>query len=73
MKANYDAGLYTTVIDIEENWYLKNRGNVPPHIFKLIEYARKRSKQLHTNFELYERVQNLINDKETKKKNKLLK
>ena len=70
MKANYDAGLYTTVIDIEEGWYLKNRGNVPPHIFKIIDYAKKRSKELHTNFELYERVQNLINDKEAQKKNK---
>ena len=68
MKANYDAGLYTTVLDIEEKWYLANRGNIPKHIFKLIEYARKRSKQLNTNFELYERLQNLLDDEKNKKK-----
>lgn len=68
MKANYDAGLYTTVLDIEENWYLANRGKIPKHIFKLIDYVKKRSKQLHTNFELYERLQNLIDDEQNKKK-----
>ena len=68
MKANYDAGLYTTVLDIEEKWYLANRGNIPKHIFKLIDYARKRSKQLNTNFELYERLQNLLDDEKNKKK-----
>ncbi len=68
MKANYDAGLYTTVLDIEENWYIKNRHNIPSHIFELINYAKKRSKELHTNFELYERLQNLVNDEKLKKK-----
>ncbi len=60
MSANYDAGLYTTVLDIEENWYLANKDNIPPHIFDLIKYAQKRSKELNTNFELYERLQNLM-------------
>ncbi len=68
MRANYEAGLYTTVLDIEENWYVKNRYNIPPHIFELIKYAEKRSKELHTNFELYERLQNLVNDEKLKKK-----
>ncbi len=68
MQANYDAGLYTTVIDIEENWYLKHKDNIPKHIFDLIEYARKRSKQLNTNFELYERIQNMIEDEQKKRK-----
>lgn len=62
MSANYDAGLYTTVLDIEENWYLANRYNIPKHIFKMIDYARKRSKELNTNFELYERLQNVLED-----------
>ena len=57
--ANKDAGLYTTVLDIEENWYLKNKDNIPKYIFDLVKYAKKRSKQLHTNFELYERLQNM--------------
>ena len=62
LKANYEAGIYTTVIDVEEGWYLENRGNVPKHIIDIIDHVKKRSKQLNTNFELYERVQNLLND-----------
>ena len=32
------------------------------HIIDIINHVKKRSKQLNTNFELYERVQNLLND-----------
>ena len=66
MKANYDAGLYTTVLDIEEGWYLENRYNIPEHIYKIIEHAEKRAKKLHSNFELYERLQNVMADKAKK-------
>ena len=68
MKANYDAGLYTTVLDIEENWYLDNKNNIPDHIYKLVDYAKKRAKQLNTNFELYERLENLVEDKKKKRR-----
>ena len=71
MIANYNAGLYTTVLDIEENWYLKNKDNIPKHIFDLIKYAEKRAKQLNTNFELYERLQNMIDNEKNKKKSLL--
>ncbi len=67
MKANYDAGLYTTVLDIEENWYLENKNNIPEYIYKLVDYAKKRAKQLNTNFELYERLQNLMDERKLKK------
>ncbi len=67
MSANYEAGLYTTVLDIEENWYLANKDNIPPHIFELIKYAEKRAKQLNTNFELYERLQNMILERKAAK------
>jgi pyruvate-formate lyase-activating enzyme len=68
MQANYDAGLYTAVLDIEENWYLKNRNNIPENIYTLIEHARKRAKKLNFNFELYERLQNVLADREEKNK-----
>ena len=71
MIANYNAGLYTTVLDIEENWYLKNKDNIPKHIFDLIKYAEKKAKQLNTNFELYERLQNMIDNEKNKKKSLL--
>ncbi len=58
--ANKDAGLYTTVLDIEENWYHEHKDNIPKHIFDLVKYAKKRSNDLHTNFELYERLQNVF-------------
>lgn len=63
LQANYKAGLWTTAIDIEENWYLKNKNNIPEYIFDLIKYAKKRSDELHTNFEMYERLENMIKDK----------
>jgi molybdenum cofactor biosynthesis enzyme MoaA len=62
--ANYNDGLYTTVLDIEENWYLQNKDNIPKHIFELIDYAKKRAKKMRTNFELYERLNNMIKDRE---------
>lgn len=68
MMANYNAGLYTTVLDIEENWYLSNKGNIPKHIFNLVKYAKKRAKQLNTNFELYERLLNMLEDEKKNKK-----
>ena len=67
MKANRDAGLYTTVLDIEENYYLEHKDNIPYHIFELVEYARKLSKKYRTNFELYERLQNVYNNYKVKK------
>ncbi len=67
LQANAEAGLYTTVLDLEEGWYKENRNNIPEHIYKLIEYTRKRSKQLKTNFELYERLQNVLKDKKKRK------
>lgn len=62
MSANYNAGLYTTVLDLEENWYKENKNNIPKHIFELIKYAEKRAKQLNSNFEIYERLQNVVKD-----------
>ena len=67
LLANQEAGLYTTVLDIEENYYQQHKDNVPKHILDLIKYAKKRSKQLHTNFELYERLQNLFYNKKKSK------
>lgn len=58
LQANKEAGLYTTVIDIEENWYQEHCDNMPKKILDLIKYVEKRSRQLHTNLELYERLQN---------------
>ncbi len=59
LNANKDAGLFTTVIDIEENWYKENKDKIPKHTVKFIRYIRKRSRQLGTNFEMYERVEKI--------------
>lgn len=60
--ANRDAGVETTVIDIEENWYKENKDRIPDHIIKLVRYVRKRSEELNTNFEQYERIENLASE-----------
>ena len=62
LMANKEAGLWTTSLDIEEDWYLKNRNNIPEYIYDLIKYVKKRSKQLNTNFEVYERMENMLQD-----------
>ena len=67
LQGNREDGLYASVLDIEENWYLENRYKIPNHIYKLIEYTEKRSKQLNTYFQTYERLQNLLCDKQNKK------
>ena len=68
LQANDEAGLYTTVLDIEENWHLENGDKIPAHIFDLIKYVEKRSKQLGTHFEMYERLQNMFNKEENRRK-----
>ena len=40
--------------------YLENRYNIPKHILDIVKYAKKRAKQLNCNFEIYERLQNLV-------------
>lgn len=62
IKANQEAGLETTVIDIEENWYKEHKDNIPDHIIRLIRYVRKRSEELNTNFEMYERIENIVSE-----------
>ena len=68
LQANYDSGLFTTVLDLEENWYLEHKDNMPQYIFDLVKYAEKRSKDFNTNFELYERLQNVMADYDSKNK-----
>lgn len=58
--ANKSDGLSYTILDIEENWYNKNKHNIPDKIYELIKYAKSRSQELNTHFELYERILNLI-------------
>ena len=66
---NKENGLYAVVLDIEENWYLKNRNNVPKHIIELIKYTEIRAKKLNLMLQLYERIQNLLID-ESQRTNK---
>ncbi len=64
--SNKKDGLYAAVLDIEEFWYIKNKDNIPSHIFDLIKYAQKRAKQLNMFFQLYERLQNMFSDVKNK-------
>ncbi len=59
-RENEKANVHRTIIDLEENWYKANKYNVPEHIFELVEYIKRRSKELNTNFEMYERLENLM-------------
>lgn len=61
LLANKDDGLSYTILDLEENWYNINKNNIPNNIFELLNYAKKRSEELDTHFELYERIEKLLN------------
>lgn len=61
LLANKDAGLSFTILDIEENWYIEHKNNIPEYIYDLLEYAKMRSTELGTHFELYERIEQLFN------------
>lgn len=58
--ANKEDGLSYTILDIEENWYLEHKNNIPEHIYELLKYAKKRSNELNTHFELYERIESIM-------------
>lgn len=60
LAANREDGLCFTILDIEENWYRKNKDNIPEHIFDLLNYAKQRSQESGSYFELYERIANLF-------------
>lgn len=60
LAANAEDGLSYTILDIEENWYNENFQNIPPNIFELLKYTKMRSNELGTHFELYERIEKLL-------------
>ncbi len=60
LLANLEAGLNYTILDIEENWFLKNKKNIDLHIIDLLKYVKHRSIELGTHFELYERIEHLL-------------
>ena len=47
---------------------LQEKGYPVKNILDIIQYAKKRAKQLNFNFEIYERLQNLVDDEKAKKK-----
>ena len=60
LVANKEDGLSYTILDIEENWYNKNKNSIPEYIYELLRYAKTRSLELGTHFELYERIERLF-------------
>ncbi len=73
IQANYESGVWTTALDVEESWYHENRNNIPEYIYDLIKYAKKRSDKLNTNFEMYERLENMIEDEYKKTGRRIVK
>ncbi len=60
IMANKEANLSFTILDLEENWFLKNKNKIPEKIYDLLKYAKMRSEELGTHFELYERIKRLL-------------
>ena len=66
IKADVDAGIRTTMIDLEENWFKEHEYNLPQSIFDFIYKIKLLSEKYGTNFELYERVSNMLKENKDK-------
>jgi len=62
IKADVEAGIQTSVIDLEENWFKEHEFNLPQSIFDFIYKIKQLSDKYGTHFELYERVSNMLKE-----------
>ena len=62
IKADVEAGIKTTVIDLEENWFKEHEYNLPDSIFDFIYKIKLLSEKYGTHFELYERVSDMLKE-----------
>jgi len=62
IKADVEAGIRTTVIDLEENWFKEHEFDLPQSIFDFIYKIKQLSDKYGTHFELYERVSNMLKE-----------
>lgn len=62
IKADVDAGIETTVIDVEENWFKEHENDLPQSIFDFIYKIKQLSDKYGTLLELYERVSNMLKE-----------
>lgn len=62
IKSDVEAGIYTSIIDLEENWFKEHETDLPQSIFDFIHEIKKLSDKYGTHFELYERVANMLKD-----------
>ena len=62
IKADVEAGISTTVIDLEENWFKEHENNLPQSIFDFIYKIKLLSDKYGTHLEFYERVANMLSE-----------
>jgi len=62
IKADVEAGVHTTVIDLEENWFKEHEHDLPQSIFDFIYEIKKLSDKYGTYLEMYERLANMLKD-----------
>lgn len=62
IKADVEAGVHTSIVDIEENWFKQNENDLPQSIFDFIYLIYELTLKHGTHFELYERVENMLLD-----------
>ena len=60
--ADVEAGIRTTIIDLEENWFKAHEQDLPQSIFDFVYEIKKLSDKYGTHFEMYERVENMIKE-----------
>ena len=62
IKADVEAGVHTSIIDLEENWFKAHESDLPQSIFDFIYKIKMLSTKYGTHFELYERVANMLKE-----------
>lgn len=56
--------ILSVVVDVENNWFLKNRDNPPEYIYDLINYAGQKTKEMNfVRFDIADRARHLLKEK----------
>lgn len=58
---SYEAGVRSVIIDLEGVWYLRNKHNIPEHIYQMIEFGKDYAESLGMReIEIYDRARDAM-------------
>lgn len=60
----YTIGVKQIILDLETNYYYKNKDKIPKHIYEIIEYTKKKANNLGIIVNYYSHIQQMIYENE---------